>query len=220
MDTISKDEVKVLGLSGPDGAGKGYLTQNAIEILNNELGFRISEIQMISTRSPREGEQYYTNMEELSKSSSVLGGKRCVSDELFDKLLANSSLVGDHKNDNGFRYAYLVNDFKVAKGALLIELNPVFQSRISEDLSKHGINFVSWIGLMGNIDYLRTNIKSRQPDMTDEELDKKIGMAESIIETLNELRGDSKLQLFTVGWENRESMAKEFADLIKGLIEQ
>lgn len=210
----------VLGISGPDGAGKGYLTEQAVKILG-EAGIEIVELQMISTRAPRDGERSYNSLNQLNETTGMAGGKRCVSDELFDELLEAGRLIGDHQNTNGFRYAYLKDDFdRLDLGSIaIVELNPVFQREIGIKLQETGIRF-GWLGLTAKTDYLKTNIQNRQPSISEEELTKKLRMADEIILHLQNLEGRGLLVSFPVGWNNRETMGTDFAERVKQMAQE
>ena len=205
----------ILGISGADGAGKGYLTQEAVRILG-EHGIEIFELQMISTRAPRNGEISYNSLDQLNQPTGMAGGKRCVSDELFNQLLTTGRLIGDHTNYNGFRYAYLKDDFDrlALESIAIVELNPVFQSGIGIELQETGIRF-GWLGLTAQTDYLEENIRNRQPEISEEDLNNKLRMADEIMVHLKDLESKGLLVSFQVGWNNRNTMGVDFAERVK-----
>jgi hypothetical protein len=188
-------ETRVLGVSGPDGAGKGYLTENALA-----RHPRITEVGMLTTRPAREGDT-----------------KVSVSDADFDSMLSKGELVGAHRNDNGFRYAYRASDLK-DRGPTIIEINPTNQAGIVNDLARLGINMAGWIGVIGDSDYVRGNMQRRQPDMGPDELERKMGMGYRIADGLKELEASGHVTIFNVGWDNRETMADDFNAIVEEVL--
>ncbi len=190
------NEVKVIGISGPDGGGKGYLSLKAMENLGLEA------VWMVTTRPPRpHGEE-----------------KICVSQDEYKQMLEGGQLVGEHVN-KGNNYAYRISDFRdLSKGAIL-ELNPVYQSELPEQMRAHGITFAGWIGLYGELDYLAANMKSRDDSITEESLQNKLGMATDIMDRLKALADSGIVTMFRVGWENRDTMADEFSQVVNRLLQ-
>jgi guanylate kinase len=50
-----------------------------------------------------------------------------VSEKEFFKQLKENKLVGEHKNDNGYNYAYRTEDICKINQICIVEINPVFQ---------------------------------------------------------------------------------------------
>lgn len=186
---------KVVGISGPSGAGKDYLSKQMIEKLGLE------RVAMVTTRPARpEGEE-----------------KICISQDEYNKLLENGKLVGDHEN-KGYRYGYNIEDLtKVSKA--IIELNPVYQSHLPEELLKWGIEFAGWIGLVADPKYLIDNMNSRQV-MSADEMQKRLDMANQIMGAINKLSDEKVVTPYHVGWENRQTMADEVAQMAKDFIQK
>lgn len=184
---------KVVGISGPSGAGKDYLSKQMIDKLGLE------RVAMVTTRPARpEGEE-----------------KICIGQEEYNNLVEEGKLVGDHEN-KGFRYGYRIDDLtKVSKA--IIELNPVYQSHLPEELLKWGIDFAGWIGLVGDPQYLIDNMDSRQV-MSPDEMQKRLDMANQIMGAINKLSGENIVTSYHVGWDNRQTMADEVANIAQDLI--
>lgn len=186
---------KVVGISGPSGAGKDYLSKQMIEKLGLE------RVAMVTTRPARpEGEE-----------------KICIGQDEYNKLLEDGKLVGDHEN-KGFRYAYNIDDLTNVSKAI-IELNPVYQSHLPEELLKWGIEFAGWIGLVGDPQYLIDNMNSRQA-MSAEEMQKRLDMANQIMGAINKLSDEKIVTPYHVGWDNRQTMADEVAQMAKDFIQK
>lgn len=186
---------KVIGISGPSGAGKDYLSKQMIEKLGLE------RVAMVTTRPARpEGEE-----------------KICISQNEYQKLVEDGELVGDHEN-KGFRYGYRIKDLTSVSKAI-IELNPVYQSHLPKELLKWGIDFAGWIGLVGDPQYLIDNMNSRQV-MSEDERIKRLDMANQIMGAINKLSEENIVTPYHVGWDNRQTMADEVAQLAQKLIEE
>lgn len=186
---------KVVGISGPSGAGKDYLSKQMIEKLGLE------RVAMVTTRPARpEGEE-----------------KICISQDKYNQLVAAGKLVGDHEN-KGYRYGYNIDDLtKVSKA--IIELNPVYQSHLPEELLKWGIEFAGWIGLIGDPQYLIDNMNSRQA-MPPDEMQNRLDMANQIMGAINKLSEEKVVTPYHVGWDNRLTMASEVAQMAKNFIQK
>lgn len=186
---------KVVGISGPSGAGKDYLSKQMIEKLGLE------RVAMVTTRPARpEGEE-----------------KNCISQDEYNKLLEDGKLVGDHEN-KGYRYAYNIEDLTKVSNAI-IELNPVYQSNLPEELLKWGIEFAGWIGLVGDPQYLKDNMNSRQV-MSSDEMEKRLDMANQIMGAIKKLSDEKVVTPYHVGWDNRQTMAEEVSQIAKNLIDK
>lgn len=182
---------KFIGISGPPGAGKDYLSKFIVSNL------KLNRVAMVTTRPARPEEE-----------------KICINDKEYNKLLKNNLLVGHHIN-KGYKYAYKIYDLKAIKGPGIIELNPINQVSLKDELSKHGINFAGWVGIVGDIEYLISNMNSRQK-MPDTEITKRTDMARSIVQEIKKLHDNNIINvIFKVGWHNRKSMTTEFANIIK-----
>jgi len=192
-------QIPVIGISGPSGAGKDYLTQVVIERLG------VANPQMVTTR-PHRGEGVET--------------KICIADVDYNKHLESGELVGHHEN-KGFHYAYRIGDIQAlaANGATgaIIELNPVYQAAVPQELADRpeakDVSLVRWFVLEADPEYLTHNMTARQ-EMAAEELAKRLDMARMIMEAGQQLAGRDEVVMFKVGWHNRETMADEFAKLV------
>lgn len=191
------ENVSVLGISGQDGAGKGYLTEQLIARHQGE----VQEVGMITTRPARPGDS-----------------KVAVSDTDFDAMIESGQLIGAHTNDNGYRYAYRIEDLIHSGPNVIIEINPDKQGGIVQDLARFGIKMAGWIGVLGDEDYVEGNMIRRQPDMDAETRAKKMGMGRKIATALRDLEDQGIVTIFPVGWTNRETMADQFSDLVEKIL--
>lgn len=191
---------KIVAISGPDGAGKGYLTDQVIQVLG------LTEKAMLTTR-PSRG---------LSETKKPVGIKE------YNLLLVEGRLVGHHENKGNF-YAFLADDFKDLETNGIIELNPALQPDTPKELRKRGIDFVGWIGLEAELDYLSGNIKSRTLKDTSKEVDPKVleaklDMAKTIMDWQNKLISEGTMTRFKVGWHNRTTMGQEICQIIANMM--
>lgn len=192
--------IPVIGISGPSGAGKDYLTQTVIERLG------VANPQMVTTR-PSRGEGVET--------------KICIDEGVYNRHLEAGELVGHHEN-KGFHYAYRVSDIQslIENGAsgAVIELNPVYQSAVPQELIERpeagDVRIVRWFILEGDPEYLTANMTSRQ-DMPADELAKRLDMANMIMSAGRDLSDRDEVAMFSVGWHNRATMADDFTKLVE-----
>lgn len=199
--TENGSKARVVGISGPDGGGKGYLTGEAIARLG------LVEVPMVTTRPHRGESETKVPLDKLA----------------YDALLNEGKLVGHHENKGHF-YAFRASDLAELEGDAIIELNPEYQRDFPKELAAQGIEMVGWIGLHGEPEYLRTNINDRTrkdsgADMDPEALNKKLDMANIIMERQRELANEGVMTMFKVGWDNRNTMGEEIAELIDGMLE-
>jgi hypothetical protein len=106
---------------------------------------------------------------------------------------------------------------------VIIELNPEYQSDFPQELQAQGIEMVGWIGLHGEPEYLRANINDRSRkdtgnELDSEVLDRKLDMANTIMQRLRDMEQDGIVTLFKVGWDNRATMGDEFASLVERML--
>lgn len=202
MPERSEGKPKIVAISGPDGGGKGYLTDQAIQ----KLG--LIEVPMVTTRPHRGESETKVPLDRLA----------------YEALLANDELVGHHENKGNF-YAFRASDLTDIEQDAIIELNPAYQQDVAKELAKKDIEMVGWIGLHGEPEYLRTNINDRTKRDTGSEMDPnvleaKIDMANTIMEKQRELADEGVMTLFKVGWDNRDTMGQEISDLISGMMDK
>ena len=88
MKEVIVHRSKVVAISGPDGGGKGFLTNEAISRLN-----KLREVPMVTTR-PSRGES------ETKIPLDLLA---------YETLRADGKLAGDHENNGNF-YAFRASD--------------------------------------------------------------------------------------------------------------
>lgn len=185
---------EVVGVSGPTGAGKDYLS------IYTRKALGLKNVTMLTTRPRRpEGAE----------------NKIPIPEEEF-LAIPKQELVGLH-NDTGIYYAYKAEHLRdLSKG--LIELNPNLQASMPEELKSHGIEMVGWIGLWGEEEYLISNIRNRQ-NMGPDELETRLRLSRDIMKTLRDLHQKGTVtHLYQVGWHNRETMAQEFSDMVRDLL--
>jgi len=193
MAERATETIKFVGISGPTGAGKDYLVGNATE----RLGLNIVRMHTTRPRRPEGSEN-----------------KIPVSEEVFMAYPADE-LIGKHE-DAGIWYAYKLEDLQNA-GATIVELNPMKQAEVPDQLRAHGMEMVAWIGLHGEDEYLMHNIGNRQ-EMSPEELATRLRLSHEFINRLKELSDEGIVTLYKVGWDNRSTMADEFTDMIDTLL--
>lgn len=187
-------EIRVVGISGPTGAGKDYLSIHTREVLG------LGHATMLTTRPARPA----GSENKIPVSLDEFRGYK------------DHELIGKHE-DAGIHYAYRIEDLKnIGQG--LLELNPVLQAHVPIEAKKYNIKMMGWIGLWGEEEYLIGNIGRRQ-NMGPEELEKRLELSRGIMDRLRHLhRKGVVTHLYKVGWENRETMADEFAEMVRDIL--
>ncbi len=188
----------IIVIAWPDWVGKWYITQEVCKI----LGFK--SISMITTRPSRSWDS-----------------KISISNELFNNLSKANLLIWEHINLNWYKYAYLKKDFRSLKNndSTIIEINPTFQnySSIVKELNKLNIPVLWFIWLTASKKYLQYNIKSRTPNITEDELEKKIVMWKSITKSIASLIKNNKWYIINISFKTRNKLITNFIDILAQL---
>lgn len=189
----------IIAISGPSGAGKDYLTNNAIGYFDS-FGINTHNIQMVTER-PHRGE---------------VETKICITSEEYDSLQAQDLLIGDHVN--GVRYGYRISDFTAAieatqkdGGLLVLELNPVKQFDFPRELEeKLGIKLTAWVGVSTTTEQTRQNMLERGE--TAQTIEERVSL---IQEFVNSMESNSAIIMCDNGPDNRTNAAQDFINIIK-----
>ena len=196
---MSKDRI-VVGVSGPTGIGKDYLQIYARERLG------LHSVTQHTTRPAR---------------PAGAENKIPVPVKEYMKLYKEGLLVGHHIEESATQgklyYGYLFSSIEKAVPTTL-ELNPVTATHIIDELEERGIQFAGWIGLIGDEDYLISNIKNRE-SMAPREIEKRMELSRAFMEVI-EARANQGIitHVFKAGWHNRSTMGDEFTEIVRDVL--
>jgi hypothetical protein len=131
---------KIVLVSGASGIGKDYVIDN--------IKGSTKTLQM-TTERPSRGE---------SES------KICISSSEYKQLQEANLLIGDHRNDTGYQYAYNIGDIQnlINNETIIMEVNPADQADLYHELSERNIEVRKWIGFTANPDYITVNMILRK----------------------------------------------------------
>jgi len=200
-EILSKNDV-VIGISGPSGAGKDFLTVKAIQYFN-EHSIPSHNVQM-TTERPHRGE---------------VETKVCVSPDEYSSLQAKGALLGDHVNN--VRYGYNKADVQVAieqakadGGLVILELNPIEQTHFAEELKNQlGVKLTAWVGVQTTLDQTRVNMEERGE--TPDTISKRIEIMQDFITAME---NNPQISLVDNGPDNRQGSAGDFIKVVEDAI--
>jgi len=196
---ILSKRTAVIGISGPSGAGKDYLTQKAIEYFSGE-GIQTFNVQMVTEREHR----------------GAVETKICVSPQEYDKLQRQGKLVGDHINK--VRYGYQTDEIEKALhnaqsvgGMVILELNPSKQKSFPAELkNKVGVDLTAWIGVETTLEQTRANMEERgEPEVV---IQQRLQTMSDFVESMER---NKNIKLVNNGPENRANAHTDFINIIK-----
>ncbi len=180
--------------SWPDGVWKSYLMDN----LHKKIW--LPAIPMYTTRPTR------TSDDKIS-----------ISHKEFMDLQLRWDLFWVHTNMNWHLYWYNKNAF-IDYNLWMLEINPVYQkySDIINFMETYGWRIIYWFWLVSDKDYLKSNMKLRDPKITDEQLLVKLDMWEEIQNELFRIWNTSldSFKLIHIDRINRDTLLNEISDYV------
>lgn len=192
----------IIAVSGPSGAGKDYLTQEALKYFESK-GIACLNVQM-TTERPHRGD---------------VETKVCISPEEYTQLQRKGALIGDHLNK--VRYGYNIHHLQTAidqareeGGLVILELNPAKQRDFPVELQqKLGISLTAWIGVKTTLEQTRDNMRERSESK--ETIESRLAQIEEFVNAMAE---NPNIKLVDNGPNNRTNSASDFITIIEDSI--
>jgi len=199
MKNILREKPAVVAISGPSGAGKDFLTSQAVDCFLT-IGIPCNNVQMVTDRPSRK---------------PGVETKVCITSLEYSELQRRGKLIGDHLNVShyGYRTADIqaaMNSARSSGGLVILELNPITQTDFPDMMTERlGTGLAAWVGVKTTPEQTRLNMLERgeSPENIENRL--------AIMSQFNRaMKGNNVIQIVDNGPTNRKRSTFDFIHII------